>query len=167
MHASFRLARLHGRRPLQVLVPRHARAFCAMPPCPWKILNLSNGAPRSEIKRAYYELAKQCHPDVVGGSSDECSSDGPNFLDIQAAFEILIHEDDERSRGGSEMRNGVRVRTAPSSAERGGERASGGRSRRPGAKVVHDRERALGEVLCDRLQEEPDGEHLEAEIRAV
>ena len=33
--------------------------------------------------------------------------------------------------------------------------------------MAHDRERALAELLCDRLQEEPDGPELEGEIRVV
>ena len=32
---------------------------------------------------------------------------------------------------------------------------------------MHDRERALAELLCDRLQEEPDGPELEVAIRTV
>lgn len=119
------------------------------------------GASRGDIKKAYYSLAKQTHPDVVG--NDSSSSDaGVAFLEIQTAFEILMLEDDERGSE-IEMRNGVRVRTAPSSAARGGGGA-GRRERRPGGKVVRDRERPLAEVLCDRLMEEADGEGLAAAI---
>ena len=129
--------------------------------CPWHVLGLARGAARGDIKKAYYVLAKQTHPDVVG---DGAPSAAAAFLEIHAAFEILMREDDDRARG-SELRNGVRVRTAPSSAARGGE--SGGRKRRPGAKVVHDRERALGEVLSDRLAEEADGPALATAIHEV
>ena len=117
---------------------------------------------RGEIKRAYYQLAKKTHPDAIGSSADDAHS-GPSFLEIQTAFEILMHEDDER-RGASELRNGVRVRTAPSRAARAGSGAGRREQRRPGAKVVRDRERALAEVLCDRLMEEADGETLGAAI---
>ena len=119
-------------------------------------------------------MAKKTHPDVVGcidgadsasSSSSSSSISGPSFLEIQTAFEILMHEE-ENSRGDStEMRNGVRVRTAKAASARGGQ--AGRRERRPGAKVMHDRERSLGEMLCDRLQEEPDGPELSTAIVEV
>ena len=89
------------------------------------ILGLPANAARSDIKKAFYALAKQTHPDVIGASSlraeDEaagsCSSEGQaaaaaatsdgvtggsrSFLEIHAAFELLMHLDDTRARGGA------------------------------------------------------------------
>ena len=33
-------------------------------PCPWRTLGLEQGASRGQIKRRYFELAKQTHPDT-------------------------------------------------------------------------------------------------------
>ena len=111
----------------------------------WATLDLEPGADRSQIKKRFYELAKQTHPDVAAAEESASSSSELSFLDIHAAFEILMHEDEERERLGG-------TKTSAAGAARGGSRSR--RSRRPGAKVV-ERERSLGELLCDRLEEEP------------
>ena len=140
------------------------------------ILGLPANAARSDIKKAFYALAKQTHPDVIGASSlraeddaaGSCSSEGQaaaaaaaaatsdgvtggsrSFLEIHAAFELLMHLDDTRARGGA-------AATSASHAARGGTAAGGAsRARRPGARVTEPRERSLGEMLCDRLDDEP------------
>ena len=53
-------------------------------PCPWRTLGLEQGASRGQIKRRYFELAKQTHPDTQ--ATDEAVS----FLAVFAAYEKLI-----------------------------------------------------------------------------
>lgn len=141
------------------------RKLCATAANAYGILGLPANAQRSDIKRAFYELAKKTHPDVAGaalsagdgdtageGSSEEhaAAGTGRTFLEIHEAFELLMHMEQERARGGSSST------TNASNAARGGERGGrAGKARRPGARVVEPRERSLGEMLCDRLDEEP------------
>jgi hypothetical protein len=136
------------------------RPLCA---AAYGILGLRAGASRSEIKKAFYALAKETHPDVTGrlraegqeadeGDDDKGVACASTFLEIHAAFEHLMHLEEERSRGGSSGSSGN-----GSNAARGGAAGGGraGKARRPGARVVEPRERSLGEMLCDRLEEEP------------
>jgi DnaJ homolog subfamily B member 11 len=55
----------------------------------YKILGVSKGATKNEIKKAYRTLAKNLHPDK--------NKDDPNasekFSDLSAAYEILSDED--------------------------------------------------------------------------
>lgn len=54
------------------IVDRTLHAFDALPPprsC-WDVLGLRHGAPEIEIRAAFRELARERHPDVVGGTPD-------------------------------------------------------------------------------------------------
>lgn len=55
---------------------------------PYKVLGVNNSASASEIKKAYYQLAKKFHPDV---NKDKGSDE--RFQDIQSAYEILSDAD--------------------------------------------------------------------------
>jgi hypothetical protein len=108
-----------------------------------------------EVKMRYYELAKETHPDVLAQKAREAAAAeeanvqakvasfetgvletdhmaGANrvvpFLEVQAAYDALMED-----AGGAEEKRAAR-------------RSAGGRSR----------ERTLGEVLCDRLRDEPE-----------
>ncbi len=54
----------------------------------YEILNVTREADRQDIKRAFYKLAKQCHPDV--------SRNDTEFIKILNAYKTLI--DDSRRR---------------------------------------------------------------------
>ena len=121
------------------------------------VLGLEPGATEKEIKRAYRELAKRTHPDVLARKAKEAKEAaaagfGPKvssydsgvldardaaaptavaFIEVQAAYDILTSEDD------------------------GGGAAKKRQARRPGA-AGQARARTLGEVLCDRLKDEPE-----------
>ena len=104
---------------------------------PHSVLGLPISASKSQVKARYYELAKQTHPDVA-------AADGAaNFVEIQSAFEELLAEIDARSRssGGRSARGAA----GPSAHPRA----------RAAARAAAPRPRTLGEVLCDRLKDEP------------
>ena len=125
------------------------------------LLGLQPGASVREIKKKYYALAKQTHPDVLAQQSREAAAAseahvGPKvasfdegvlesdhasaaarptvvpFLEVQAAYDILMEEDGD-----------------------GGTPAQQQNRRRPGQQQ-QQRARTLGEVLCDRLKDEPE-----------
>lgn len=49
---------------------------------PYKILGLAKGANLKNVKSAYRNLAKQCHPNVAGGTNEA-------FYGLQTAYEVL------------------------------------------------------------------------------
>lgn len=51
----------------------------------YKILGVAKGASDSEIKKAYYKLAKQFHPDLNKGNEAK-------FKEISEAYEVLSSE---------------------------------------------------------------------------
>ena len=124
------------------------------------LLGLQPEASKKEIKMRYYDLAKRTHPDVIAREAKEAAekaaanlqaksvsyntgvleedySKNANhatttvvpFLEVQAAYDALMNDDG----------SGLDKRPA----------------KRPGA-AGNQRERTLGEVLCDRLKEEPE-----------
>lgn len=129
------------------------------------LLGLQPTAAPNEIKKAYYQLAKRTHPDVIAREAREAAakaaasvgpktvdfSSGHNgilddnhassaakptvvpFLEVQAAYDVLMQDDDD-----------------PDGATKA-------RTKRAGARP--SRERTLGEVLCDRLRDEPEVHH--------
>nr|BAJ95674.1 predicted protein [Hordeum vulgare subsp. vulgare]BAK03186.1 predicted protein [Hordeum vulgare subsp. vulgare] len=57
----------------------------------YEVLGLGAGASRGEIKAAYRRLAREVHPDAVGGGDDE------GFIRLHAAYATLA-DPDERAR---------------------------------------------------------------------
>lgn len=68
----------------------HGRAFHTSPPArnelkdPYKTLGVAQTASASEIKKAYYKLAKKYHPDI-----NKAEDAQKKFHDLQNAYEIL------------------------------------------------------------------------------
>ena len=115
-------------------------------PCPWAVLGLPQGAEPQQIKRRFYQLAKQTHPDVADVEEEAEHS----FVQILAAFELLTLE------GGHSTATSDRS-TASNASARGGGGPGGARRRAPdGGPSGAARERGLGDILCERLAEEPD-----------
>ena len=144
-----------------------ARSLCAAPPQSVRrrnalvVLGLEEGATARQIKMKYFDLAKRTHPDMLNVAHKEAAAAATNdvgpkvvsyaagaaildathaaaptaasFLEIQAAYDALMEEGDESGRGGASRRN----------------------ARRPG-QAATARARTLGEVLCDRLRDEPE-----------
>ena len=111
-------------------------------------MGLPPGSEKRKIKDRFYELAKETHPDVVKvepGAED--SAETPSFVDILAAFEALM--DGSASSSGTSSEAASR-----SSRSARGFSGFGFRSGANGVRVK--REPTLGEVLCARLQEEPE-----------
>ena len=113
------------------------------------MLGLHDGATKREVKAAYYELAKICHPDVVGSEGEQDAENiAARFLQIASAFEMLMDAD----------LDGDRTRSAGSSvasAARGGGRGPGRSRKAAGSGGRSLRKRSLGEVLCDQLEDDP------------
>lgn len=60
--------------------------------CPFETLGLKKGAPEADVKKAYFELAKKCHPDVYEAPDAEL-----RFQEISRAYTLLIDEDTRHS----------------------------------------------------------------------
>ena len=56
-------------------------------PCPWRTLGLEQGASRGQIKRRYFELAKQTHPDTQVRCYSLC---GPSDLVMHRRIWVWI-----------------------------------------------------------------------------
>ncbi|KAH9282988.1 Mitochonrial uncharacterized protein [Echinococcus granulosus] len=59
----------------------------------YKILGVSKGASQSDIKKAYYQLAKKYHPDI--NKSDKSAAQ--KFAEVSEAYEVLGDEEKRRS----------------------------------------------------------------------
>ena len=124
------------------------------------LFGLQAGASQRSIKLRYYELAKQTHPDALNGArareaaapsrpsavvrdastgllDGERPADAPpvDFLELHAAFEALMDDLDGGSAGGGFGGSGVKKPARWKSAAR---------------------TKTLGEVLCERLADEPE-----------
>eukprot|EP00965_Chrysotila_dentata_P256476 6212549-Pleurochrysis_carterae.AAC.6 len=139
-----------ARKPLPaVMCPVH-RKLCVSANA-YDVLGLPHGAERSAIRRRFYELAKQTHPDSQALSGDDGPSveyDGGAFVRIQAAYETLLKADSSRKSD--------EPKTAAAHAARG--TAKWARQSRAEARPSSGsvRQRTLGEVLCERLKAEPE-----------
>ena len=131
LHLAARQRDLHG-----AFSVRRLASAAASQLDPHAVLGLSIGASEREIKLRYYELAKQTHPDAMGGDGSAAS-----FLAVQDAFSQLMNKATTR---GAEAKRG---------ATTGTRRAAGPAA---GAKVYQAKPPTLGEVLCARLASEPE-----------
>ena len=113
-------------------------------PCPWTVLGLPQGSDKRKIKDRFYQLAKETHPDVVSGEEASATT----FVEVLAAFEKLM--DGSASSSGDSSSAGA----SRSSRSGRGFAGFGYRTAANGVRVA--REPTLGEVLCARLQEEPE-----------
>ena len=110
-------------------------------PCAWSTLGLKQGASRGQIKRRYFELAKQTHPDTQ--AQDEAVS----FLAVFAAYEKLITQlDVTRTPAGAASGQASSAGTCQAASRKTQPQRRG--------RVVH-REKTRGEVLCHRLLDDP------------
>lgn len=71
----------------------------------YKILGVDPSESPQGIHAAYRKLAKQCHPDLVGGHSKE------KFQGIQEAYEVLSDPDRRKSYDASIDKGGRRVKS--------------------------------------------------------
>ena len=105
---------------------------------PLTVLNLQTGATKEMIKKSFYELAKQVHPDVAGGGSASSIS----FVELLAAYETLMAEHEGSSTSSS-------ARTAPNKAARSSASSAKRSSvRRPTQTRAKWR---VGDILCEQL----------------
>ena len=56
------------------------------------VLGVSHGASKAEVKRAYYKLAKQFHPDTVGGDAKCNPTAAAKFAELTRAYEIICED---------------------------------------------------------------------------
>ena len=87
----------------------------------YEILDVSEDAKPSEIRRAYYRLAKMHHPDLQGSDAGEDTHE--RFLSIQKAYEVLAspeqrlaYDEDRREKaktGGSSQDAAVEADDGP------------------------------------------------------
>lgn len=117
------------------------------------ILGLEENATPRQIKMRYYELAKRTHPDVLAREARE--AEAARAADVQAKtshFDVGVIEEDFSKRVTSvpfiEVQKAYDFLMA----------ADGEAPKRPAARPggQHQRERTLGEVLCDKLRDEPE-----------
>jgi curved DNA-binding protein CbpA len=114
----------------------------------YEVLGLTGGSSLREVKQRFLHLAKQTHPDVQRNEQESGdASDLPTFLEVITAFEVL----EEHTASASEY---PASGTAASAAARGGEGGASARKSRVARTAA--RARSLGEVLCDRLNDEPE-----------
>ena len=130
--------------------------------CDWDVqlknayltMQLQPDASAKQVKKRFYELAKSCHPDVQQGeASRQAQMPGQNgavtknfdegvlekevdpavrFMEVQAAYELLMDAIENGGPGGGDKKK---------------------KKKDTGPKA---RAKTLGEVLCERLRDEPE-----------
>ena len=115
-------------------------------PCPWRTLGLEQGASRGQIKRRYFELAKQTHPDTQ--AEDEAIS----FLAVFAAYEKLVALEASTRTPAGDGRSWQPSGQPSSTGTCQGASRKFQQPRR--GRVVH-REKTRGEFLCHQLEKDP------------
>jgi len=124
---------------------------------PHRLFGLPVGSGRDAIRRRYFELAKQTHPDTtkggesgVGGESGSGTVDpAAAFVELHAAFEVLL-----RSASAATSVSDAQTSGASNSARGGG--GAWARKGAAGARPFEPRSVSLAEVLALRLEEEPE-----------
>ena len=130
-----------------MLAPAHrsllrlARAHRGLSRRAEQILGVPAGASRAVLRERYYQLAKETHPDTATAGAD-----GASFVAVRAAFEELLE-----ASASSPV-----ARTAPNTAARGGASQWASSPPRAHASAGSSGGPSLGEVLCERLREEPE-----------
>ncbi len=146
----------------------HRRRLCvAAVDAAYRLLELDQNATRAHLKKRFYDLAKLTHPDVapptaaLGAADAESDADAsadayaapsdttaPRFIDVLAAYELLDATLQQRHDDGA----GVHGATSPANAAPS---SSPLRRNRRSASARRLREKSLGELLCDRLDDDP------------
>lgn len=109
------------------------------------MLDLPSSATPKQVKQRFYALAKTTHPDVA--TDEDPSTSQHSFVEIHAAFEMIMHEADlVQKRSGSTPSSSARRTTGPGRPRRAGEPP------RPSAEAGTT---TLADLLCERLAEEP------------
>ena len=132
------------RAPLAPTLLRHLSTSTSA--AAYGVLGLPIGSSSSDVKKRYYQLAKETHPDTMSSATEvdeEASADSlKKFLAVQGAFELLMEE----------LKNASKQSTGATTTARG----SGTRpSRASGAPRPGERPKSLAEILCERLDDEP------------
>ena len=119
------------------------------------VMGLDEAATRQQIKMRYYELAKLTHPDAQAEDAEDAevapetgqpTQQSFSFLEVHAAFEELMELAAIAKATGGAAR--------PSARSSAGGRATARKKAGAGASAAL-RKKTLGEVLCERLKEEP------------
>ena len=113
----------------------------------YDVLGLPIGSSSSDVKKRYYQLAKETHPDTMPAATevDEATSADSlkRFLAVQGAFEVLMEELKHANKAQPTSKNAA--------ARGSGTRPSrAGSAPRPGERPL-----SLAEILCQRLDDEP------------
>ncbi|EOD26409.1 hypothetical protein EMIHUDRAFT_450269 [Emiliania huxleyi CCMP1516] len=111
------------------------------------VLGVSPGSSRDAVRKRYYDLAMQLHPDMSGGAEGGAASHEA-FVELHAAFEQLMRETPTAAASQA-------APTAASTAARGGGAGPWARQSAASAKPFEPRRATLAEVLVRRLDDEP------------
>ena len=119
----------------------------------YTLLSLPKSASRQQIKRRYYELAKQTHPDLQSGPV----AAGPTMIK-DAAVGLL--DDAERAPGFTPSLKFLEVQqafeTLIETLENGGAARGPGGFKKASARPRYAKTKTLAEVLVERLADEPE-----------
>ena len=109
---------------------------------PYRVLGVPEGASVADVKRAYRLLAKRHHPDA---------GEGPvaRFLEIQAAYEVLVRRDPANGDRPGAARSSPRRPAQQGPRDAGARRTSGERARRGSG----PRKATLGSTTYDEASE--------------
>ncbi|KAL6873928.1 hypothetical protein ACP4OV_014010 [Aristida adscensionis] len=78
----------------------------------YEVLGVGAGASRGEIKAAYRRLAREVHPDAIGGGAG--GGGGEEFIRVHAAYATLADPDERARYDRAALPRPAAVRRAPS-----------------------------------------------------